>query len=63
MENADFEFNPSKDPRYSYSVYFVDYVNIGQKWVDFHSNMMHDRQEKTFELNLKKDFEKIRISL
>jgi transposase len=41
----------------------VDYSDISQKWVVFHSNMMHDRQEKTLESNLGKDFEKTRISL
>ena len=58
LENADLALTPAKDPRYSYSEHFVNYADISQKWVVFHSNMMHDRQVKTFETNLEKDFEK-----
>jgi transposase len=63
LEEADLTLIPSRDPRYSYSEHYVDYAEVSQKWVVYHSDMMHDRQEKTFETNLKKDFEKTRISL
>ena len=63
LENADLTFLPSKDPRYSYSEHYTDYSNIRQKWIVFHSEMMHERQEKTLENNVEKDFEKARISL
>ena len=63
LENSDLTFLPSKDPRYSYYEHYTDYSNIRQKWIVFHSEMMHERQEKTLENNVKKDFEKARISL
>jgi transposase len=63
LENGDLAFTISGDPRYSFSEHLSDYANIHQKGVVFHSQMMHDRQEKTFEKNLEKDREKARISL
>jgi len=63
LENADLDFIPCTDPRYSYSEHYSDYAGIRQKWVVYHSEMMHERQEKTFETRLKKDLEKSRISL
>jgi transposase len=63
LENADLTFTKSEDSRYSFSEHIVDYADINQKWVVFHSEMMHDRQEKTLEKNLEKDIEKTRISL
>jgi len=41
----------------------VKYADIDQKWVVYHSEPMHERQEKTFNTNLEKDFEKTRKSL
>ena len=63
LEHSDLTFLPSKDPRYSYYEHYTDYSNIRQKWIVFHSEMMHERQEKTLENNVEKDFEKTRISL
>jgi transposase len=63
LENADLTFTKSEDRRYSFSEHIVNYADINQKWVVFHSEMMHDRQEKTLEKNLEKDIEKTRISL
>lgn len=63
LENTDLTFTKSEDSRYSFSEHIVDYADINQKWVVFHSEMMHDRQEKTLEKNLEKDIEKTRISL
>jgi len=63
LEKADLPFLATNDPRYSYSEHYVDYANIRQKWVVYHSEMMHERQEKTLERNLEKDFDKVRISL
>jgi transposase len=63
LENADLVFQTCKDFRYSCSEHSVKYAGIPQKWVVYHSEMMHERQEKTLEGNLEKDFEKVRISL
>ncbi|MEI6292630.1 MAG: IS1634 family transposase, partial [Methanomicrobiales archaeon] len=63
LENVGLTFTKSEDRRYSFSEHIVNYADINQKWVIFHSEMMHDRQEKTFEKNLEKDIEKTRISL
>ena len=63
LEYSDLTFSPCKDPRYSYSEHLTTYADIDQKWVVYHSDMMHKQQEKTFEGNLEKDFEKARISL
>lgn len=63
LENADLAFIPCTDPRYSYSEHCANYAGISQKWVVYHSEMMHERQGKNFETHLKKDFEKARISL
>jgi transposase len=41
----------------------VKYADIGQKWVVYHSDPMHERQEKTFVVSLEKDFEKTRKAL
>jgi len=43
LENGDLAFTISGDPRYSFSQHLSDYANIHQKWVVFHSQMMHDR--------------------
>lgn len=44
LENADLKFTESEDQRYSYSEHLVDYADISQKWIVFHSKMMHDRE-------------------
>ena len=63
LENADLPFTPCQDQRYSSSEHRVKYADIDQKWVVYHSDPMHERQEKTFATNLEKDFEKTRKSL
>ncbi|MFA5003319.1 MAG: IS1634 family transposase [Methanolinea sp.] len=63
LEHADLSFAPCRDPRYSYSEHRVNHAGIDQKWVVYHSDPMHERQEKTFKANLEKDFEKNRKSL
>ena len=63
LENADLPFTPCQDQRYSCSEHRVKYADIDQKWVVYHSDPMHERQEKTFATNLEKDFEKTRKSL
>jgi transposase len=63
LEDADLVMQKGKDTRYSYSEHSVEYAGVPQKWVVFHSEMMHERKEKTLEAGLKKDFEKARVSL
>ncbi len=63
LEKSDIEFTPCQDPRYSYFEHRVKYADIDQKWVVYHSEPMHERQEKTFNTNLEKDYEKTRKSL
>jgi len=54
---------PCGDERYSYSEYFSEYARIKQKWAMYHSEPMHELQNKTFEKNLVKDLEKAKTSL
>jgi len=61
--HSDLTFSPCTDERYSYSEHFSEYGGIPQKWVVYHSMMMHERQEKTFEKNLKKNLDKAKTSL
>ena len=63
LENADLVFQQGNDPRYSYSEHSVDYADIPQKWVVYHSVPMHERQETNLEANLEKDFKKVCKSL
>jgi Transposase len=63
LEKADLILTPCKDQRYSYSEHVVNYADINQKWVVYHSDPMHERQEKSFQARLEKDFDKARISL
>jgi len=63
MEHADLPFTPCQDLRYSYAEQKVRYADIDQKWVIYHSDPMHERQEKTFVTSLEKDFEITRKSL
>ncbi|MFA5003103.1 MAG: IS1634 family transposase [Methanolinea sp.] len=58
LESADLPFTLCQDRRYSYSEHRVNYADIEQKWVVYHSEPMHERQEKTSTTNLEKDFEK-----
>jgi len=61
--HSDLTFSPCTDERYSYSEHFSEYAGIPQKWIVYHSMMMHKRQEKTFEKNLKKNLDKAKTSL
>ena len=63
LESADLSFTPCQDRQYSYSEHRVTYADIDQKWVVYHSDPMHERQEKTFHAALEKDFDKTRKSL
>lgn len=63
LENADLIFESCKDPRYSYYEYYTSYAGIEQKWVVYHSDPMHTRQEKTFTTKLEKNLEQARKSL
>jgi len=63
LEHTDLPFTPCQDSRYSYAEQRVRYADIEQKWVVYHSDPMHERQEKTFIASLEKDFEKTRKSL
>ena len=63
LESADLSFTPCQDRRYSYSEHRVTYADIDQKWVVYHSDPMHERQEKTFHAALEKDFDKTLKSL
>lgn len=63
LESTELPFTPCRDPRYSFSEHWVKYADIDQKWVVYHSDPMHERQEKTFKITLEKDFEKNRKSL
>ncbi|WFN33986.1 IS1634 family transposase [Methanogenium sp. S4BF] len=60
---SDFQFTPCVDERYSYSEYFSEYAGIRQKWVMYHSEPMHEQQNKTFQKNLVKDLERAKTSL
>jgi len=55
LVNSTLEFTPCSDDRYSYSTHRENYADIDQKWVVFHSALMHKREEKTFNDNLKKE--------
>jgi transposase len=61
--NSNLEFTTCSDERYSYSEHQENYADISQKWVVIHSNLMHKREEKTFNDNLKKDFKKDNTTL
>lgn len=63
LENADLAFSSCKDSRYSYFEYHTRYADIDQKWVVYHSDPMHERQEKTFMAKQEKNLEKSRKSL
>jgi transposase len=63
LENADLDLQSCKDPRYSYFEYRTRYADIDQKWVVYHSDPMHERQEKTFLAKQEKNLEKSRKSL
>jgi transposase len=63
LENSHLTFLPCKDGRYGYSENLTEYADIKQKWVVYHSDMMHDRQKKTFDSNLEKDLDKASRSL
>jgi transposase len=56
--NSNLEFTTCSDERYSYSEHQENYADISQKWVVIHSTLMHKREEKTFNDNLKKDYKK-----
>ncbi len=56
--HSNLEFTPCSDERYTYSEHQETYAGISQKWVVIHSAMMHEREEKTFNDNLAKDFRK-----
>jgi transposase len=56
--NSNLEFTTCSDKRYSYSEHQENYADICQKWVVIHSTLMHKREEKTFNDNLKKDYKK-----
>lgn len=56
--NSNLEFTTCSDERYSYSEDQENYADICQKWVVIHSTLMHKREEKTFNNNLKKDYKK-----
>lgn len=63
LEQTDVAFTSCQDSRYSYAEQRVTYADIDQKWVVYHSDPMHERQEKTFLASLEKDMEKTRKSL
>lgn len=60
---TDLEFTPCKDERYSRFECPAEYAGIKQKWVVYHSALMQERQEKTFDTNLEKDLGKVRKSV
>ncbi len=60
---SDFQFTPCVDERYSSREYFSEYAGIRQKWVMYHSEPMHEQQNKTFQKSLVKDLEKAKTSL
>lgn len=61
--NSNLEFTTCSDDRYSYSEHRENYAGIDQKWAVIHSTLMHKRQEKIFNDNLKKDFKKENTAL
>jgi len=63
LVNTNLEFTACSDERYSYSEHKENYADIPQKWVVFHSAPGQNREEKTFNENLKKDFKKDITSL
>ena len=63
LEQSDLIFIPCQDPEYSYSEHIVNYADINQKWVVYHSIQRQKQQEKSFRTRLEKDFDKARISL
>jgi len=63
LENADLEFTPGNDERYSWFECPADYAGIKQKWVVYHSELMQERQEKTFDTNLEKELGMARKSV
>lgn len=63
LQEADLSFSPCQDSRYSYHEVRMTYAGIEQKWVVFHSEPMHQHQEKTFLSQLEKDIVKARKSL
>lgn len=60
---TDGPFSPCADERYAYCEYFSEYAGIKQKWVLYRSAPMYEREEKTFERNLKKDLDRTKTSL
>lgn len=63
LENTDLEFTLGNDERYSWFECPADYAGIKQKWVVYHSELMQERQEKTFDTHLEKDLGKARKSV
>jgi transposase len=63
LMNSNLEFTTCSDERYSYSEHQENYADISQKWVVYHSTLMHKREEKTFNDNLKKDYKKDNTTL
>ena len=63
LENSELAFSPCKDERYAWFECPAEYAGIKQKWVVYHSALMHERQEKTFNANLGKDLDKAKKSL
>jgi transposase len=63
LEQSDLIFTPCQDPEYSFSEHIVNYAEINQKWVVYHSIQRQKQQEKSFKTRLEKDFDKARISL
>lgn len=56
-------FSPCADERYAYCEYFSEYAGIRQNGVLYRSAPMYEREEKTFEKNLKKDLDRTTTSL
>jgi len=63
LMNSNLEFTTCSDERYSYSEHQENYADISQKWIVFHSTLMHKREERTFNDNLKKDYKKDKTTL
>lgn len=63
LVQSDCSFSPCADERYEYIECRSDYAGVPQRWVCYHSKMMHERQEKTFEKNIDKRFDTARKSL
>ena len=63
LVQSDCSFTPCADDRYEYTEYQSTFAGIPQQWICYHSKMMHERQEKTFEKKIEKRTESARKSL